>query len=172
MFDRFDPKQLQVAPGLYDFTKAYGYDEELTRHNLNYVVRPNTAQILAPPLIKPVIKKEKPNFVKKNMSDLTEVSSINMKRVQMMKQQNSEKAHRNRSIQHSSSRRSEITRMSTEPGSTSQMQSPKRISGIANVKGISTAKVSSRGHKLQNSTKNKSRKSAKLMFGGPEGSQS
>lgn len=86
MFDRFDPKQLQVAPGLYDFTKAYGYDEELTRHNLNYVARPNTAQILAPPLIKPVIKKEKPNFVKKNMNDLTEVSSINMKRVQIMKQ--------------------------------------------------------------------------------------
>jgi len=52
---------------------------------LNSVVRPCTAQILAPPLVKPVIKKEKPNFVRKNKDDLTEVSNINLKRVQLMK---------------------------------------------------------------------------------------
>ena len=40
--EKYDPKKLQVAPGVYDFTKAHGYDEDLTRHNLNIVNRPNT----------------------------------------------------------------------------------------------------------------------------------
>ena len=40
--EKYDPKKLQVAPGVYDFTKAHGYDEDLTRHNLNLVNRPNT----------------------------------------------------------------------------------------------------------------------------------
>ena len=79
---------MQVAPGLYDFTKAYGYDEELTRHNLNYVKRPDTAHILAPSLKKEVVKKEKPDFVRLNKTGLGEVSAINLKRVQMMKKQN------------------------------------------------------------------------------------
>lgn len=80
-YELFDPKKLQVAPGLFDFTKAHGYDEELTRYNLNYVKRPDTAQILAPTLIKEVKKKEKPDFVRTNKTGLGEVSSINLKRV-------------------------------------------------------------------------------------------
>ena len=35
LYDRFDPKKLQVMPGVYDFTLAFGYDEDLVRHNLN-----------------------------------------------------------------------------------------------------------------------------------------
>ena len=85
LYEKYDPKKLQVAPGLYDFTKAYGYDEELVRHNLNYVKRPDTAHILAPSLVKEVVKKEKPDFVRLNKTGLGEVSAINLKRVQMMK---------------------------------------------------------------------------------------
>ena len=81
LYDRFDPKKLQVAPGVYDFTKAHGYDEELTRHNLNHVKRPDTAYVLAPTLVKEVVKKEKPNFVQKNKTGLGEVNAINLKRV-------------------------------------------------------------------------------------------
>ncbi len=66
----FDPKKLQVKPGLYDFTRAHGYDEDLVRYNLNKVVRPQTAQILAPPLVKEIVKKEKPDFVKMNRTGL------------------------------------------------------------------------------------------------------
>ena len=86
LYDKFDPKKLQVAPGQYDFTKAHGYDEDLTRWNLNYVKRPDTAHIIAPTLIKVVPPKEKPDFVRLNRTGLGEVSSINLKRVQMMKQ--------------------------------------------------------------------------------------
>ena len=74
----YDPKKLQVAPGVFDFTKAHGYDEELTRHNLNYVKRPNTAHILAPALVKEVVKKEKPDFVRLNRTGLGEVNAINL----------------------------------------------------------------------------------------------
>ena len=81
LYEKFDPKKLQVAPGWYDFTKAYGYDEELVRHNLNSVKRPDTAHILAPSLVKEVIKKEKPDFVRLNKTGLGEVSAINLKRV-------------------------------------------------------------------------------------------
>ena len=71
-----------MAPGQYDFTRAYGYDEDLVRHNLNHVVRPTTAQVVAPPLVKPKVKVEKPNFVKKNMGAISvgEVSHINLRR--------------------------------------------------------------------------------------------
>ena len=55
---------------MYDFTKAHGYDEDLVRHNLNKVVRPQTANILAPPLVKEIVKKEKPDFVKLNRTGL------------------------------------------------------------------------------------------------------
>jgi hypothetical protein len=74
LYDRYDPKKLQVGPGLYDFTKAHGYDEDLVRHNLNYVVRPITAHVLAPTLVKEVINKEKPDFVKLNRTGLGQVS--------------------------------------------------------------------------------------------------
>ena len=84
-YDLYDPKKLQVEPGVFDFTKAHGYNEDLTRYNLNYVKRPDTAHILAPTLIKEVIKKEKPDFVRTNKTGLGEVSSINLKRVQIMK---------------------------------------------------------------------------------------
>ena len=76
-----------MAPGYYDFTRAHGYDEDLTRHNLNYVKRPETAIVVAPTLVKEVKKKERPNFVQKNKTGLGEVSAINLKRVQMMKEQ-------------------------------------------------------------------------------------
>ena len=75
-----------MAPGVYDFTKAHGYNEELTRHNLNYVKRPETATVIAPTLVKEVIKKEKPDFVMKNKTGLGEVNAINLNRVQMMKE--------------------------------------------------------------------------------------
>ena len=55
------------------------------RHNLNYVKRPESAVVVAPTLVKEVIKKEKPNFVRNNKTGLGEVSSINLRRVQMMK---------------------------------------------------------------------------------------
>jgi len=41
----YDPKKLQIAPGLYDFTKAHGYDEDLVRYNLNYVKRPDNVKV-------------------------------------------------------------------------------------------------------------------------------
>ena len=62
--EKYDPKKLQVEPGHFDFTAAFMYDEELVRHNLNAVVRPNNVQVVAPALVKPVIKKPKPNFVR------------------------------------------------------------------------------------------------------------
>ena len=85
LYDRFDPKKLQIAPGVFDFTKAHGYDEDLTRHNLNHVKRPDDAQIVAPTLIKIVPKPVKPDFVKQNKTGLGQVSAVNVKRVQMMK---------------------------------------------------------------------------------------
>ena len=110
-----------MAPGVFDFTKAENYDEDITRHNLNYVKRPITATVLAPPLVKEIIVPPKPNFVKKNMNGLGEVNHINMKRVQVMKQQSAAK-RANYSVQHNSSRRSELTRVSTEAESI--MKSP------------------------------------------------
>ena len=86
LYDRFDPKKLQVRPGIFDFTKAHDYNEDLVRYNLNKVVRPVTALIKAPTLVKEIIIKEKPDFVRQNKTGLGEVSSINLKRVQMMKQ--------------------------------------------------------------------------------------
>lgn len=83
------------------------------RYNLNSVVRPNTAHVLAPTLVKQVVKKEKPNFVKLNKRGLGEVSSINKKRAEQMSQ-NLEKMRRNNTMQ-SFCRKSEQTRSSTDP---------------------------------------------------------
>lgn len=112
----YDTKKLQIAPGVFDFTRADNYDEDITRHNLNYVKRPETATVVAPPLVKEIIKPPKPDFVKLNKNGLGEVNSINMKRVQMMKQQSAQK-RATLSAQHSSGRRSEMTRVSSEIGS-------------------------------------------------------
>ena len=108
-----------MAPGVYDFTKAHDYDEDLVRHNLNLVKRPVTAHVIAPTLVKEIIKKEKPDFVSLNKIGLGEVSNINLKRVQMMKQQSSV-MKRGQSVQNSASRRSELTRVSTEQASLMQ----------------------------------------------------
>lgn len=40
------------------------YNEELVRHNLNSVKRPENVIIKAPELIKPVKQKEEPNFIR------------------------------------------------------------------------------------------------------------
>ena len=119
MYDLYDPKKLQVTPGHYDFTKAHGYDEELTRHNLNHVVRPAHIHRVVPSLIKEVIKKEKPNFVKQNKRGMGEVSSINLKAAEKMKKQNAMK--RKKRVQScNTTQRSEITRVSTEHASSYQ----------------------------------------------------
>jgi len=127
LYDRFDPKKLQVEPGFYDFTLAFGYNEELVRHNLNSVVRPNTAHIVAPSLIKQVVKKEKPNFVKMNKQGLGEVSAINKRRVEQMGKP-ADSLQRTNTIQ-SFCRKSDQTRSSTEPSI--MMSSPKGKSMIS-----------------------------------------
>ena len=33
-YDKFNPANLQVKKGVYDFTKAHNYDEELVKYNL------------------------------------------------------------------------------------------------------------------------------------------
>ena len=40
-YDKFNPANLQVKKGVYDFTKAHNYDEELVKYNLNRVKRAN-----------------------------------------------------------------------------------------------------------------------------------
>ena len=76
-YREYNPKEFQVEPGVFDFRKAPGYDEEIVRHNLNQVKRPKTAKILAPSLVKEVEVKTVPNFVKLNRDGLSEVSRIN-----------------------------------------------------------------------------------------------
>ena len=83
----YDPKKLQVAPGVYDFTKAHNYDEDLVRYNLNYVNRPNTVEVLAPSLVKEIPIIPKPNFIKQNMENLNCISDLNLNRQQMLKSQ-------------------------------------------------------------------------------------
>ena len=77
-----------------------------------------------------------------NKTGLGEVSSINLKRVQMMKKQNDAvKRERVQSVNNSMSRRSELTRVSTEQASF--MQSPGR-KGRKNSKYGGSQKRSSR----------------------------
>ena len=85
-YREYNPKEFQVEPGVFDFRKAPGYDEEIVRHNLNKVKRPKTAKIVAPALVKEVEIKETPNFILRNRNGLNEVSKLNEKRMQMMKE--------------------------------------------------------------------------------------
>lgn len=85
LHEKFDPKRLQVAPNVYDFTKAYGYDEDLTRYNLNKVNRPDMTTVIAPSLKKEVKVKEIKDYVKKNKKNMIEVSHINVKAVKKMR---------------------------------------------------------------------------------------
>ena len=48
--------------------------------------RPKTAKVIAPTLVKEVEVKKVPNFVRLNRDGLSEVSRINQKRVEMMKE--------------------------------------------------------------------------------------
>ena len=66
---------------MFDFTRADNYDEDITRHNLNYVKRPDTATVVAPTLIKEIIKPPKPDFVRLNKTGLGQVNPVNLKRV-------------------------------------------------------------------------------------------
>ena len=93
-YKEYNPKEFQVQPGVYDFRKAPNYDEEIVRYNLNKVKRPKTAKILAPSLVKEVEVKKVPNFVKMNQNGLSEVSRINQKRVEMMKETSTTMASR------------------------------------------------------------------------------
>ena len=34
-YREYNPKEFQVEPGVFDFRKAPGYNEEIVRHNLN-----------------------------------------------------------------------------------------------------------------------------------------
>ena len=70
----YDPKNLQVSPGIYDFTKAYEYDEDLVRFNLNYVKRADSLKVIAPTLVKEIPPVEIPNFLKLNKNGLQAVS--------------------------------------------------------------------------------------------------
>ena len=49
-YDKFNPANLQVKKGVYDFTKAHNYDEELVKYNLNRVKRANDIEVIAPNL--------------------------------------------------------------------------------------------------------------------------
>ena len=69
-----------MAPGVYDFTLAHEYDEDLTRYNLNYVKRAETVKVLAPTLVKEVPIVEKPDYVRLNKDNLQAVSHINLNR--------------------------------------------------------------------------------------------
>lgn len=77
-YKEYNPKEFQVEPGVYDFRKAPGYDEDIVRYNLNKVKRPKTAKILAPTLVKEVEVKEAPNFIKMNKNGLNEISRLNV----------------------------------------------------------------------------------------------
>ena len=85
-YREYNPKEFQVSPGVFDFRKAPNYDEEIVRYNLNKVNRPKTAKVIAPTLVKEVEVKKVPNFVRLNRDGLSEVSRINQKRVEMMKE--------------------------------------------------------------------------------------
>ena len=84
--------------------------------------------MLAPSLVKEIVKKEKPNFVRLNKTGLGEVSSINIKRVQMLK--NQKETRRAHSVnQGSTARQSEqMTRQSTMEASLMIASSPPHIS--------------------------------------------
>lgn len=69
---------------MYDFTKAHGYDEDLTRFNLNYVKRADSIKVLAPTLVKEIPVVEPPNYVEINKNFVQPVSKINLNRQQAM----------------------------------------------------------------------------------------
>ena len=85
-------KWFEVKDGVYDFTRIPGdflttYDEDVVRHNINKVKRPDNIVVVAPSAQKEIEVVEPVNFVDKNKTGMREVADVNKKRIMMMQKQ-------------------------------------------------------------------------------------